>query len=88
MKRAEAIAIYKEIMKFAECMGSNVYNVSLSKKNDQTSEGYQIRIKTSVVNEIIEPIKDIAKKHNKAVKEEKTEIIVYEPKKNFIYLFL
>jgi dihydroxyacetone kinase len=81
MKRQEAIAIYEEIMKLTKCMGSNAYNLKLSKKDDQTSVGYQIRITTSVVNEIMEQIKEIAKKHNLAVKEEKDEIIVYKPKK-------
>jgi hypothetical protein len=83
MKRQEAIAIYEEIMKLTERLGSNTYYLKLSKKNDQSSVGYQIRITTSVVNEIMEQINDIAKKHNLAVKEEKNEIIVYKPKKTW-----
>lgn len=81
MNREEAIVVYEEIMKLVEYKGSNDYKLSLWKKNYQTSVGYQIRIKTSVVTEIMEQIKEIAKKHNLEVKEEKTEIIVYKPKK-------
>jgi dihydroxyacetone kinase len=80
MKRKEAIAIYEEIMKLTKCLGPNAYNLKMSKKNDQTSVGYQIHITTLMVKEIIEQIKDIAKKHNLAVKEEKDDIIVYKPK--------
>jgi len=38
MKREKAVAIYKEIMGLAESMGSNAFNLKLSKKDDPTSK--------------------------------------------------
>ena len=87
MKREEAVAIYKEIIKLADCMGSNAFNLKLSKKDDPHSEGYQIRITMESDAEIMEQIKAIAKKNDLAVREEKGEVIVYKPKKNRINLF-
>jgi hypothetical protein len=81
MKREEAVAIYKEIMKLADHMGSNAFNLKLSKIDDPHSEGYQIRITMASDTEIIEQITTIAKKNNLAVREEKSEVIIYKPKK-------
>ena len=81
MKREQAVAVYKEIMKLADCMGTNAFNLKLSKIDDPHSEGYQIRITMESDAEIIEQIAVIAKKNNLAVREEKSEVIVYKPKK-------
>ena len=74
------MAVYKEIMSLAECMGSNAYNLKLSKKDDPTSEGYQICITMVSDTEIRQQIAKIAKKHHLAVKEEKGEVIIFKPK--------
>jgi hypothetical protein len=80
MKREEAVAVYKEIMSLAECMGSNAFNLKLSKINDPTSEGLQICITMVSDTEIRPQIAKIAKKHHLAVKEEKGEVIIFKPK--------
>ena len=81
MKREEAVTIYKEIMKIADCMGTNAFNLKLSKIDDPHHKGYQICITMASDIEIIDQITTIAKKNNLAVKEEKGEVIVYKPKK-------
>ena len=81
MKREEAVAIYKEIMKLADCMGTNAFNLKLSKVDDPHHEGYQICITMVSDAEIMEKITAIAKKNNLAVREEKSEVIIYKPKK-------
>jgi len=82
VKRDEAVVVYKEIMKLADCMASNTFNLKLSRTDDPQSEGYQICIKTmSPDTEIEGQIIAIAEKHNLAVREEKGEIIIYKPKK-------
>ncbi len=80
MKREEAVAVYKEIMSLAEFMGSNAFNLKLSKIDDPTSEGYQICITMVLDTEIRQQIAKIAKKHHLAVKEEKGEVIIFKPK--------
>jgi hypothetical protein len=80
MKREEAVTVYKEIMSLAECMGSNAFNLKLSKIDDPTSEGYQICITMVSDTEIRQQIAKIAKKHHLAVKEEKGEVIIFKPK--------
>jgi hypothetical protein len=80
LKREEAVAIYKEIMKLADCMGTNAFNLKLSKIDDPHHEGYQIRITMASDKEIINQITSIAKKNNLAVKEEKGEVVIYKPK--------
>ena len=81
MNRAEAVALYKEIMNLCESMGSNAFNLMASEKNDPTAKGYQIRMTMSMDTEIKQQITNIAKRHNLALKEEKGEVIIYEPKK-------
>ena len=81
MKREEAVAIYKEILKLGEHMGSNSFNLKLSKISDPTSEGYQICITMLSDGLVKEQIANIAKTHNLAVREEKDQVIVYKPKK-------
>jgi hypothetical protein len=80
LKREEAVAIYKEITKLAESMGSNAVNLKLSKK-DEPAEGYQICITMEKDPDIYQQITNIAKKHNLAVKEEKNQVIIYKIKK-------
>ena len=80
MRREEAVAIYKEIMKLSECMGSNAFNLKLSKIDDPHHEGYQICITMASDTEIMEKITAIAKKNNLSVREEKSEVIIYKPK--------
>ena len=82
MNRDQAVAIYKEIMNLSESMGSNAFDLRLSKKDDPTSEGYKICITLSADHEIKQQITNVAKKHNLAVKEEKGEVIVFKPKNN------
>ncbi len=81
VKREEAVAIYKEILNLGEHMGSNSFNLKLSKIGDPTSEGYQICITMLSDGSVKEQIVHIAKSHNLAVREEKGEVIVYKPKK-------
>jgi len=80
MKREEAVAVYKEILNLGEQMGSNSFNLKLS-KNDEPSEGYQICITMLSDGLVKEQIANIAKTHNLAVREEKDQVIVYKPKK-------
>jgi hypothetical protein len=68
-------------MGLAEGMGSNFFNLRCSKKDDPTSEGYQICNTISLDPEIKQQLTNIAKKHNFAMKEEKGQVIIYKPKK-------
>lgn len=80
MKREEAVAIYKEIMNIVERMGSNAFNLKLSKIDDPSSGGYQICIAMVSDTEIRPQIAKIATKHNLVVKEEKGEVIIFKTK--------
>jgi hypothetical protein len=62
-------------------VGSNAFNLKLSKIDDPHHEGYQVRITNASDTEIIDQITTIAKKNNLAVKEEKGEVVIYKPKK-------
>ena len=82
MKRQDAVAIFKEILNLSEDMGVKSFNLKLSGENDQTSEGYQIRIAVLSDNLIKQEIENLAKKHHLEVKEDTGEVIVYTPKAN------
>jgi hypothetical protein len=44
VNREDAVVIFKEILNLSEDVGLKSFNLQLSGENDQTSEGYQIRI--------------------------------------------
>ena len=80
MNREDAVVIFKEILNLSEDVGLKSFNLQLSGENDQTSEGYQIRIAIFSDNLIKQDIENLAKKHHLEVKEDTGEVIVYTPK--------
>ena len=80
MNREDAVVIFKEILNLSEDVGLISFNLQLSGENDQTSEGYQIRIAIFSDNLIKQEIENLAKKHHLEVKEDTGEVIVYTPK--------
>ena len=80
MNRAEAVAIFKEIINECKEAGSSAFNLRLSDKNDPTFRGYRIHITMSPDSEIKQQITNITKKHDLAMKEESGEVIIYKPK--------
>ena len=80
MNRAEAVNVYKEIVRLSESVGYNGFNLKLSGKNDPIAQNYQIRITMPPDYLTNQQILAIAKKHDLEVKVENGEIIVYKPK--------
>jgi len=81
MNRAEAVAIYKEIMNLCESMGSNTFKLVSSPSDKKASTNYEIRITMQEDVAIKQQVANIAKKHNLAMKEKKGEVIIYKPEK-------
>jgi hypothetical protein len=80
LNRTEAVNIYKEIVNLSKSIGYSAFDLKLSEKSDLIAQNYQIRIMMTIDAYLIQQISSIAKKHNLAVKQEKDEVIVYEPK--------
>lgn len=81
MNRQEARSFLKELL--AKCnLGSDSFVLEEPTAKDILSTGYKIRIDTILDNECRQQIKEITKKHNLAVIEERSQIIVYKPKSN------
>ena len=80
MNRNEAVTYLKEINNSCKSMSPDAVTLLHSSPNDPNTIGYKIHIKTMLDNENKQQVTNIAKKHNLAVKEEKGEVIIYQPK--------
>ena len=80
MNRAEAVALYKEIMNLCEDMRASAVNLIESKPNNLKATGYQVRFKAVLSNESAQQIRSIAEKLNLAVIEENGKVVIYKPK--------
>ena len=80
MNRAEAVALYKEIMNLCEDMRTSAVNLIESKPNNPKVTGYQVHIRTVLSNESAQQIRSIAEKLNLAVIKENGEVVIYKPK--------
>ena len=79
MNKQEASSFLKELL--TKCkMDSNSFILIEPNPNDALSTGYKVRIKTILNNECRQQIKEITKKHDLAVIEEQTQIVIYKPK--------
>ena len=81
VNRSEAVNIYKEILNLSEAARYSTFNLKLSDKNDPIAQDYQIHVSMYVDPLTNQQLTSIAKKYNLAVKEERGEVVVYEPKK-------
>jgi len=81
MNKQEASTFLKELL--IKCkLDSDSFVLLEPNPRDTLSTGYRITIKTVLDNECRQQIKEITKKHDLAVVEEKNQIIVYKPKLN------
>jgi hypothetical protein len=81
MNKQEAASFLKELL--AQCkLGSESFILLEPNPKDSRSTGYTIKIKTILENECRWRLREITKKYDLAVIEEKNQIIVYKPKSN------
>jgi hypothetical protein len=80
VNRAEAVALYKEIMNLCEDMRASAVNLIESKSNNPKATGYQVRIRAVLSNESAQQIRGVAEKLNLGVLEENGEVVIYKPK--------
>jgi hypothetical protein len=78
MDRNEAVKYLKDLLKICYDMSPE----ALSFENSQTGEydGYCVRIKGTILDVDKNKVKELAKKHNLIVKEEKGQILIFSPK--------
>ncbi len=81
LKRSEAVALLKDI--YDGCPFFDGMAISLIPPDSESvpSKGFQIHIKCSFCrDESIDCLEKIAEKHNVAIKQEDTVLIIYKPK--------
>ena len=79
MNKIEASSLLKELL--AKCsLDSDSFVLEEPNLKDVLSSGYKIRIETILDNECRRQIREITKKYDLAVIEERSQIIVYKPK--------
>jgi len=78
MDRNEAVNYLKDLLKNCNDLSPE----ALSFENPQTGEynGYCVRIKGAILEADIIKVKELAKKHNLIVKEEKGQVLIFSPK--------
>jgi hypothetical protein len=78
MDRNEAVNYLKDLLKNCNEMSPE----ALSFENPQTGEynGYCVRIKGTILEIDKNTVKDLAKKHNLIVTEEKDQVLIFTPK--------
>jgi hypothetical protein len=75
VNRAEAVALYKEIMNLYKDMRASDVNLIKSKSNNPKATGYQVCIRAVLSNESAQQIRCIAEKLSLAVLEENGEVL-------------
>ena len=79
MNKIEAGSLLKELL--AKCsLDSDSFVLEEPNLKDVLSSGYKIRIETILDNECRRQIREITKKYDLAVIEERSQIVVYKPK--------
>jgi len=79
MDKIEASSLLKELL--AKCsLDSDSFVLEEPNLKDVLSSGYKIRIETILDNECRRQIREITKKYDLAVIEERSQIVVYKPK--------
>ena len=77
MDRNEAVTYLKEVLSLCHDMSPD--SVSFEKPSDSDSVGYRVCIKGTIHESDRQMVRDIAKKHSFAVKEDANGIVVYKP---------
>jgi len=78
MNKQEASSLLKNLL--AVCnLDSNSFILVEPNPKDSLSIGYTIRVKAVLDNDCRMQLRRLTKKHNLAVIEEKTEIVIYKP---------
>ena len=78
MNKQEASCVLKDLL--AECsLDMNSFVLVEPNPKYTLSTGYTIRVKATLDNDCRQQLRSLTKKHNLAVIEEKTEIIIYKP---------
>jgi hypothetical protein len=80
MKRHEAITCLKEINNTCKNMSPDAVTLVNSQPDNPLSTGYQVHIKTVLDSETRQQVQSIIEKHGLAFKEEKDNVIIYQPK--------
>ncbi|MCW3994982.1 MAG: hypothetical protein NWE98_02385 [Candidatus Bathyarchaeota archaeon] len=75
MQRNEAVVYLKEIL----TIDSHIPLSTVTFERPHHSSGYQLRIRGAVKESDKQTVKEIARKHRLAVKEEDDQVIVYKP---------
>jgi len=75
MDRNEAVTYLKELL--SQCSELSPESVSFENAKNSDSVGYQVHIK-GIIHES-ERVRDVAKKHSLAVKEDTDGVVVYKP---------
>jgi hypothetical protein len=79
MKRDEAVTTLREISEACKDMYGSAVSLEESKPDDE-STGYKLCIKASFDGNDRMLVRGIAEKRNLAIKEEKDELVIYQPK--------
>ncbi len=83
MKKQEALTLLKRLL--AECeLASDSFDLVEPDPKGCLSNGYRIRIMTTLDNECRQKLKMITKKYDLAVIEEQSQIIVYKPERKHV----
>jgi hypothetical protein len=77
MYRTEAVTYLKELLNI--CNGMSPEAVSFERFKNSDSISYRVQIKGTIHESDKQMVRDIAKKHSLAVKEEQGEVVVYKP---------
>lgn len=79
MNKKEASDFLKELL--SDCkLDSDSFILIDPNPNDNLSTGYKVRIETILDNECRLRLREITRKHDLAVIEERAQIVVYKPK--------
>jgi hypothetical protein len=77
MDRNEAVTYLKELL--SQCSELSPESVSFENPKNSDSIGYQVIIKGAIQKSDRETVRDVAKKHSLAVKEDTDGVVIYKP---------
>ena len=77
MQRNEAVTYMKELLNVCNDMSPEA--VSFDKPKNNNKAGYMVRIRGEIHESGKQAVKDVAKRHRLAVREDESEVIVYKP---------
>jgi hypothetical protein len=81
LNRAQAIQVYREILRLSQNVGYYTINLKFSEKDDPTAQNYQLHIEMLPDSFTSSQIESVAKKYQLEVKQHNGKVVVYEPKK-------